>query len=134
MLTQLRLLQAKAAMPDKARETLDLLLKHGKTPDSYSLSTLVDAYARANQPLKAQQCFDTMIAEYGLTPTIANWNALLGAYAKAGHKVSPCSCLSLLLQSAIHFTLHAAHCGEAWTVNHTHCEPVLPKHYTYCVC
>ena len=86
---QLRLLQAKAAMPDKARETLELLLQHGKTPDLYSLSALVDAHARANQPLKAQQCFDTLIAKYSLTPTTASWNTLLGAYAKCGHKVCP---------------------------------------------
>lgn len=83
-------LQAKAVLPDKVCETFNLLLKHGKTPDSYSLGALVDVYGRANQPLKAQQWFDAMTAEYGFTPTVTNWNALLGAYAKAGHKVCPC--------------------------------------------
>lgn len=112
-------------MPDKACETLDLLLKHGKTPTSYSLSALVDAYARASQPLKAQRCFDAMIAEHGLTPTITNWNALLGAYAKSGHKVDPLRtlylllclenrvvCLTSLLQGAIH-----SHCMLPIMVN-----------------
>ena len=111
MVIQLRLLQAKAAMPDKAHETFKLLLQHGKTPDSYSLNALVDAHARANQPLKAQQCFDTMIAEYSLTPTIANWNALLGGYAKAGHMVCP-----LLLPQLIASNCNSCHivCCPTW--------------------
>lgn len=76
--------QARAGLASKASETFDLLVQH-KAPDSYSLTSLVDAYARAKQPLKAQEVFDAKVAEYDIQLTIANWNALLGAYAKAGH-------------------------------------------------
>lgn len=74
-----------------------------KAPDSYSLTSLVDAYARAKQPLKAQEVFDAKVAEYDIQLTIANWNALLGAYAKAGHMVRPCACLILMQHATIHY-------------------------------
>ena len=99
MVTKLSLLQAKAALPDKASETFDLFLQHGHTADSYTLTALVDAYARANQPLKAQECFDTKTAEHGIPLTVVNWNTLLGAYAKGGHMVHPPSWSHIVLYS-----------------------------------
>ena len=89
-------MQARAGLASKASETFDLLVQHGRTPDSHSLTNLVDAYARAKQPVKAQECFDAKTAEHDIQLTIANWNALLGAYAKAGHIVCPWLCLILM--------------------------------------
>ena len=77
-------MQANAALVDNAVSTYALMLRYGYAADTYTVSIMVDAYARSNQTLKAQECFDTMIAEHNITPSVASWNTLLGAYAEHG--------------------------------------------------
>ena len=79
--------QSRAALPDKAFETYEQLLKHGLVPDHYTIAGLIDACSRAQQPWGASKAFDTLFPLHKIKPDISAWNSLLGSFAKAGHKV-----------------------------------------------
>lgn len=80
--------QSRAALPNKAFETYEKLLKHGLKPDHYTIAMLIDACSRAQQPWRASKAFDMLFPHHKIEPDVSAWNSLLGSFAKAGHKVN----------------------------------------------
>ena len=86
------------------------MLAKGHEGTSYSINILLDACARANQPARGQEFFDTEIPLRNIEISHTEWNSLLSVYNAAGDMVcdvqyarelesSPCmlhNCISVL--------------------------------------
>ncbi len=80
-------IQGKAGLVDRAFLTYQEMLAKGHEASTHSVNILLDACARANQPARGQEFFDTEIPLRNIELSHTEWNSLLSLYNAAGDMV-----------------------------------------------
>jgi len=73
---------------DRAFLTYQEMLAKGHEASTHSVNILLDACARANQPARGQEFFDTEIPLRNIEISHTEWNSLLSLYNAARDMVS----------------------------------------------
>ncbi|KAL0055686.1 hypothetical protein WJX82_003200 [Trebouxia sp. C0006] len=79
----LMMAQGKAGLVDRAFLTYQEMLAKGHEASTHSVNILLDACARANQPARGQEFFDTEIPLRNIEISHTEWNSLLSLYNAA---------------------------------------------------
>ena len=80
-------IQGKAGLVDRAFHTYQEMLAKGHQASTHCINILLNACAKANQPARGQEFFDTEIPLRNIEICQTEWNSLLSLYNAAGDMV-----------------------------------------------